>query len=120
MIEAKYLRYEYPMFVDQIIPNGLLTRDVECHACWNFAMLAQKQLELAGDIETQIIEYDTHSSDMPLWRNPNTEKIARSVAIIYGLESPADFLKYYNVVMQEGRRLGIEFAIQIFFPTRDN
>jgi hypothetical protein len=108
--DTSKLRYDYPIFEDQIEPKGLLTRDPRCHACWWYAMLAQKNKRLVGKgPEDQIIVYDVGSTP-PVWMDKNYEKIARSVAIQYGLESPDDFLRYRAVVWAEGVRLGMDLT----------
>lgn len=109
-IEPGKLQYQYPMFVDQIEPNGLLTRDPRCHACWWYAVLAQKNKALAGSgPEDQIITY-TVGETPPTWMDKNYEQIARSVALQYGLADPGDFLRYRATVWAEGQRLGIDFT----------
>lgn len=108
--DKKHLHYDQMIFVDQIEPKGLLTRDPRCHACWWYAMLAQKNKAEVGDrLEDQIIVYDTGST-APLWMDKNYEKIARSVAIQYGLESPEEFLRYRAVVWAEGKRLDMDLT----------
>lgn len=110
MIDAKDLHYEYKMFVDQIEPNGLLTRDPACHACWWYAMLAEKNRQMVGKkLTDQIIIYNVGETP-PLWMDKNYEKIARSVAIQYGLDSPEDFLRYRAVAWAEGARLGMDLT----------
>ena len=121
MVDRKDLHYNYPMFADQTIPNGELTLDKACHACWYYAMLATKNKELVGSgIHDQIITVDTHSNETVLWRNKNYMNLAKSVCIMYGLETPEEFLQFADVILKEGQRNGIEFAMEIFLPWKDN
>lgn len=81
-------------------PVGYLTRDKACHACWWYYVLAQQNKEKVGDsIDDQfgVIEGN-------LWLNKNYEDLARSVCLMYGLDSPDDFMKYWDVVAAEASR----------------
>src|SRR5690606_9462750 len=117
MIDKKNLHYDRPMYLDQVIPKGELTLDPLCHACWYYLMLAQKNKMKVGDgPESQIIVMDTWSSDKPLWREKRYKAIAKSVAMIYGCESPEDFLKFIGPCLREAQRLGIQFDEEICYP----
>ena len=121
MIDAKNLHYNRPMFTDQVMPKGELTLDPLCHACWYYMMLAQQNKLKVGDgPESQIISYDTWSADRPLWQNKNYKAIAKSVAVIYGCESPEDFLKFIGPCLREARRLGIQFDEEICYPWKSD
>lgn len=88
------LRYEYPMFMDFIQPKGALTLDRRSHACFYYTKLAMRARYLAGDgPESQTIQYKVGET-APEWMESRDEEIARSVAIIYQLESPDEFLKF--------------------------
>lgn len=88
------LHYEYPMYMDYIEPNGALNLDKRSHACFHYTKLAMRARHLAGDgPESQIIQYRVGDT-APEWMESRDEEIARSVAIIYGLESPDEFLKF--------------------------
>lgn len=92
-MELKDLHYSYPMFEDIIEPKGALAINKESHACFYYLMLAVKARAIAGKgIESQTIIYKVGETP-PEWMEPRDEEIARSVAIIYGLESPEEFLK---------------------------
>jgi len=87
------VNYEYPFFADLVEPNGALAINKESHACFYYVMLAMKARAVAGKgIESQIIEYEVGKL-APEWMESRDEEIARSVALIYGLDSPDDFLK---------------------------
>lgn len=92
-----------PRFVDNIRPKGFLTDDPRAHACWYFYVLAQKQFEKVGDsTEDQfgILEGN-------LWMDRHYVQTARTVAMIYGLESPDEFAKAWDEVGLEAARLGL-------------
>lgn len=116
-MDKKDLHYDRPMFEDQMIPKGHLTMDIRSHACWYYACLAQKNLIRVGDgPESQIITYDAENNEKAVYENRNFKNIARSVATIYGLESPDEFLRFRPVIEQEGQRLGIQFHDDIWRP----
>lgn len=111
------LNYNRPMFTDQVEPHGRLTMDIRTHACWYYAMLAQKNRVLYGDgPSTQIITYDAENNERAVFLNKNYKAIAKSVAIIYGLESPDEFLRYRPLIEAEATRLGITLDDEIFRP----
>lgn len=88
------LHYDYPMYVDYIQPNGALTLDRRSHACFHYTKLAMRARQLAGNgPESQMIQYKV-GEQPPEWMESRDEEIARSVAIMYGLESPDEFLKF--------------------------
>lgn len=87
------INYEYPFFADYIEPKGALAINKESHACFYYVMLAMKARALVGSgIDSQIIEYEVGTTP-PAWMESRDEELARSVALVYGLESPDDFLK---------------------------
>lgn len=90
------VQYQYPIYTDLIAPNGAFGIDKRFHACWHYttrAMAARQRF--AGGIENQIIQYKvgTPIKDMPVWHESRDEEFARSTAMIYGLESPDEFLR---------------------------
>lgn len=108
------ITYEYPLFVDYIQPNGTLTIEKECHACFYYGMLAFKARGLAGDgIDSQIIQYKV-GEEIPAWYEPRDEELARSVALIYGLESPDEFLRFKKQAWAQAKLLGIEIPPEVF------
>lgn len=109
----KRLNYEFPYFEDYIEPKGALTLDRASHACFYFAMLAWKARGNAGPIDSQIIQYKVGETP-PEWRESRTEEIARSVAIIYALESPQEFLKFKRQAWYQAKLLGLELPVDIF------
>lgn len=111
---VKKIVYEYRMFVDYIEPKGALTLDKACHACFYYTMLATKARLNAGAIETQMIQYKV-GEEAPLWREPRDEEIAISIALMYGLESPDEFLKFKKEAWTQAQHfLGVEVPLEIY------
>ncbi len=93
------------MFRDQIEPKGRLVIAKECHACWYYFMLAYSSWESAGDgPESQIITVDP-ALQTPEWMERRFDQIARTVAMIYQLDSPEAFLPYFPIVEREAKRM---------------
>lgn len=108
------IRYEYPMFTDHVAPNGYLTFDVRSHACFYYGMLALKARGLAGTgIDSQIIQYKV-GEEIPAWLESRDEELARSVAILYALESPDEFLKFKKEAWAQMQALGITCPPEVF------
>lgn len=108
------ISYNYPIFEDYIAPKGALTLDKRCHACFWYGMLAQRARAAVGSgIDSQIIEYKVGELP-PEWMESRDEEIARSVAIIYGLESPDEFLVYKKEAWAQAYLLGITIDEQVF------
>ena len=111
------IHYTRPMFEDQMVPVGHLTVDIRSHACWYYACLAEKNRQRVGrGPEDQIITYDAFNNEKAVYENKNFKAIAKSVATIYGLESPDEFLRFREIVEAEGRRIGITFGDEIWRP----
>jgi hypothetical protein len=116
MVDVKQLRYQYPIFEDYIEPKGALAINKESHACFYYTMLATRARALAGTgIESQIIEYKVGETP-PEWKESRDEELARSVAILYGLESPDAFLKkpWRMRAWTQAKLLGIDVPIVIY------
>ena len=94
------IKYEYPMFIDQLTPDGHLCHDKACSACFYFYALAHKSVELVGkstDDQFGLLE------GFP-WLDPHHEQLARTVAVMYGLDSPDDFMRHWPHVVAEAAR----------------
>lgn len=89
-------------FEDLIAPNGFLSRDRECHACWYFYLLAQKCKETVGES----IEDQTILESEP-WMTKKYPEIRRSVQLLYGLQSPGDIDPYWPAVRLQAKTLGL-------------
>lgn len=113
------INYEYPFFESYVEPNGALTIDRACHACFYYAMLATKAIGMIGDSnESQIILYKVGDTPPP-WLTANLGNIAKSVALIYALDSPEDFLKFKARAWMQGKLLGVEMPDVIFRAAPD-
>lgn len=92
------------IFVDQMAPNGFLTRDDACHACWYYFILAKNGIKAhAGGIENQVIEVE-QGLETPLWMDKHFAKQALSVSFLYGLASPDEMWKFWPNVRMEALR----------------
>lgn len=93
------IHFTPPKFPDHTHPKGALSRDLRAQACWYFYLLAQKQKEMVGNsTEDQFGILDEF-----LWMDKRYEQTARSVAMMYGLESPDEFAKAWDEVREEAR-----------------
>ena len=115
---VKRINYEYPYYEQFVEPRGALTMDPACHACFYYGMLAFKARLNAGNIESQTIVYKVGETPS-LWREPRDAEIAKSVALIYALESPDDFLKFRAQAWAQAKMLGVELPVDIFTVTPD-
>ena len=105
-LEGLALTIHYKIFVDQMPPVGFLTGDKACHACWYFYLCAESNRRQVGkSIEDQILEYDAVNNTIPVWNDKRYNAIAKSIATLYGLESPSEFQKFWTNVKLECRRL---------------
>lgn len=110
------LNYQYPFFADLVEPHGMLALDKRSHACWYYTVLAMRARGIhAGGIDNQIIQYKVGETP-PEWHESRDEEIARSVAIIYGLESPDEFLKqeWKKRAWAQAQALGARINLDIY------
>lgn len=106
--------YEYPYFEIYLEPHGALKIDRECHACFYYGMLAhQARLAASG---TQMLLYEVGHTP-PDWLIPQDAAIAKSVALIYALESPDNFLQFKKEAWLQAKMLGHELDPAIFRVT---
>lgn len=111
---VKHIDYEYPFFTEYLQPKGALTLDKGCHACFYYAMLAMKARALAGNgPDSQIISYKVGETP-PEWMESRDEELAKSVALIYGLESPDAFLCFRKEAWTQAAGLGIHVPLEVF------
>lgn len=92
--------FKYP---DQTMPKGKLHRDMKCQACWYYYLLAHKVWAMMGkstDDQFGLLEGEP-------WLSKDYEQIARSVAELYGLSDPSEFMKFWPLVTAECNRLGM-------------
>lgn len=91
--------HTYP---DLTHPNGHLPNDMRAQACWFFYLCAQLAKETIGDsTEHQVI------LEGDLWMDKRYEQQARTTAMIYGLESPEEFMKFWPYVKAEAKACGL-------------
>lgn len=99
-MKLKLHKFQFP---DHTKPNGFLSRDDRAQACWYFYLLAQKQREIIGDST----EDQFGLLEGSLWMNLEYEQTARTVAMIYGLDSPDEFAKAWGEVKAEALACGL-------------
>lgn len=110
------LAYQYWIYENLIEPAGALAIDKRSHACWTYVTLAMRARGLhAGGIDNQIIQYKVGET-APDWHESRDEEIARSVAVMYGLESPDEFLKteFKKRAWAQAQMLGRQIDADIF------
>lgn len=111
-----HIDMRYPMFVDQIEPKGRLLINKECHACFYYLITAQKNARDTGEsIEDQIIVTEDGLRE-PDWMERRYDQIARSIATLYQLESPEQFLVFIPQALEECKRQGIAVPADVFSP----
>jgi len=101
-MESGRIHFEYPVYPDlTLLPN-----EKRAYACWYYYTLAQKLSEMLGDGSTEaqfgILEGER-------WLEPRYEQIARTVAMMYGLSNPGEFMqeRFWNVVEEQAVELGL-------------
>lgn len=110
------LKLRYPYFVDQIEPKGRLLIQKECHACYYYMIIARNNIMAVGKgPESQIIVIDD-GEETPLWMDKQLDQQARSVATLYQLESPEEFLVFVPQAMEEMKRQGFEVPLEVLRP----
>lgn len=109
--DSRHLHYERPFYEHLVQPKGLLPLDLRAHACFYYVMLAGKARANAGTgIDSQIIQYRV-GGEIPEWMESRDWELAKSVAVIYGLESPDEFLKFKKEAWAQAVELGADPAI---------
>lgn len=110
------LHYEYPYYEDYVEPKGALTLDKRSHACFHYTKLAMRARVLhAGGIDNQIVQVKVGDEADTHWHESRDEEIARSVAIIYGLESPDEFLRFKDRAWAQAVKfLGLPVNLEIY------
>lgn len=90
------------IYPDLTRPNGALPKDMRAQACWYFYTIAETaRVKVGKGPSTQIILEDE------LWLETHYVEQAKSVATLYGLESPDEFAKFWPYVMTQARVLGL-------------
>jgi hypothetical protein len=102
-----HVDFKHMIFVDQIEPAGMLTRDKECHALWYYMVLATKNCANVGDgPESQTIVVPAGDEGAALWMDKRYEQIMRSVAAMY-TTTPELMAGFWPCVEAEAIRMGI-------------
>lgn len=97
------INLQYFEFPDHTFPEGCLSKDLRSQACFYYYLLCQKQKEQVGkSTEDQFGLIDIHP-----WKDKHYEQTARTVAMMYGLDSPTEFGKAWDEVIAETRRVGL-------------
>lgn len=84
------------------IPNGFLSRDMRAQACWYFYTLAQQMKERLDESSDGT---NIKTLEGELWMAPAYVQLAKSVATLYGLESPSEFAKAWDQVREQAAAL---------------
>ena len=104
----KKVQLQYPVFPAQTIPKGALSPEIGCQACWYFYVLAEQARRKAGNsIDSQMIVVPTGQDNSLPWMNKEYEGIAKAVTILYSLESPDDFQRYWPLVTMQAMVAGM-------------
>lgn len=84
------MRLSYPTYPDLTIQQGgYLPAMNQAFACWYYYTLAQQLWEKLGKgVDDQFGLTDTDP-----WMDPQYERIARSVALIYQFKDPGEFMQ---------------------------
>jgi hypothetical protein len=86
------------LFPDQTQPHGFLSPEMGCQACWYYYILAHKMMNLANEEHQIVLEGEP-------WHYTRFRALKKSIALIYGLESPAEADKFWELVRREAKRL---------------
>lgn len=96
------INFTYHVFPTHTVPYGALPKDKRAQACWFFYTRAQSIKERVGNsIDDQIL------LEGELWMDKRYVELARSVALIYQLDSPDEFAKFWQYVQQEAYVCGL-------------
>ena len=97
-----------PRFVSHIAENGgALPDEPGAHACWYYCRIAIKSMKDVDDGAQYEGELD-HTNML--------NNLARSVAMLYRLDSPDDFLKFMPLVRMEAMKWELVWDERIVAP----
>ena len=95
------LNFKRFVFANHTTPRGFLPMAMGAQACWYFYTLAHKMWQKTDQgTESQIIYEDEP------WMSPKYEELKRTIAMVYGLESPSEMDKHWSSVIAEASRCG--------------
>lgn len=85
----------YPMLT--LNQGGCLPNDNRAFALWYYYTLAQQVYEKVGSLDNHLrggtieeVQFGLKETD--LWLDPRYDRIARSVATVYGMKDPGEFM----------------------------
>jgi hypothetical protein len=97
-----------PFFIHHtMLHGGVLPLEIGAHACWYYCRVAHKHLERVAEGATYVGELDHVDS---------LYNIAKSIAMMYRLESPSEFTKFMLVCRLEALRCGMPWNDAIIDP----
>ena len=104
------MQLNYPVYPDLTHPHGHLPQDKRAQACWYFYTLAQQLYERLGkSTEDQfgILEGNP-------WMDPHYAQLARSIARLYSLDSPDEFMKFWYNVEKQAESMGYPAPAHVY------
>lgn len=107
------ITYTYFMFDDHSLSHGGLLPDLERapHACWYYCQCAHQHLQAVDDGATLEGELDTLIA---------LNNMARSVAVMYQLNDPDEFLVYMPLILKEALRVGLSWDPRVLNPGKES
>lgn len=106
----KNVDFRPPRFVSHIAPSGLLPDVAGAHACWYYCRCAIQSLKRVD----QGADYANEVDHQNMLHN-----LARSVALLYRLDSPDNFLIFLDFVKAEALIHQLEWDERIESPALD-
>ena len=106
-IPVTRMHFQFNVYPEHTQPNGFLTEDRACQAIWYYYLIAMTARSKIGkSIDDQIIEYKVGQA-APLWKDKRFNQQFKSVAMMYGLESPDEMIPFWPNVKLEARSKGM-------------
>lgn len=101
-------------FPEHTHPLGFLPDTPAAHALWYFYVCAQKRWEEARkSTDEQIIQYDSWSSEVPLWMRAHFDEQRRTIAEMYGVAQD-EMQRYWEAVELEAARRGLPEPADVY------
>lgn len=102
MTDKPIMNLTYFVYPALTHPHGFLPHDKRAQACWYFYTLAENARQQIGDsTEDQFGLLEGH-----LWMDKRYEEQALAVAMLYQLDSPSEFAKFWGFVEQQAQSMG--------------
>jgi len=80
--------------------GGFLPDEMGAYACWYYYLLADKMMDLADESDQIVLEEEP-------WYYRRFIQLKKSIALIYGLENPSAFEKFWPAVEAEVARVNM-------------